>query len=194
MNRTTLRVFATAVAGMTLGMAPSALACGNKFKSNASIANFAIERLMAMPGGVPRPAAVSPSPQAADNSPKIVGMWEVQQWVGNALYDHDFQQFSSDGLEVQNSGFYPPLVGNMCYGVWTQVDSRTFKLKHFGWLFDTNSNFIGKFIMTATMTITPQSADTYTGTFSADTYLPNGQIDPTLHVDGTMSAIRLTVN
>jgi hypothetical protein len=195
MHRTAGKTLAIAITALTLGIAPAAFGCANSptgpgaRTSNALLHTLAAPRLL-------RPEIAAPGGQAAaDSSPKLVGMWEVTQMVGNTLYDHAFQQFFSDGLELQNSGLFPPLVGNMCFGVWTQQDARTFKLKHLGWLFNPVSSFAGTFTLTATITLgSAPIPNTYTATFSVDVTLPNGNIDPSQHADGTMTATRISLN
>lgn len=125
------------------------------------------------------------------HSPAIVGLWEVTLFAGGTVYDHAFQQLHADGLEMQNSGIVPPDFGNVCWGVWQQVSARTFKLKHFGWVFDASGNNTGTFVLTATCKVS-SSGNSYTGTFVADILLPSGEPDPSQHVSGTMSATRLT--
>ena len=84
-------------------------------------------------------------------------------YTGDTLYDHAYQQMYADGNEMQNSGIFPPEVGNVCYGTWKQQDGRTIKLKHFGWLFD-KGVFTGTFALTATITLgTPLGPNTYVG-------------------------------
>ncbi len=94
---------------------------------------------------------------------------------------------------MQNSGIVPPLFDNVCWGLWQQINARTFKLKHFGWPFDADGNNTGTFLLTATITVTA-GGNNYSGTYVADIVLPSGQIDPSQHVTGTMSATRLTLD
>jgi hypothetical protein len=190
------RIMVAAIA-FSITFVPQAKACGNSIIVNAAGANalkmapmFAIA-----PSQLPPPAFTAPAGnQAEDNVPSIVGMWEVTMRTGNVLYEHAFQQFYADGNEMQNSGLYPPEVGNICFGTWKQRDARTFKLKHYGWLFD-HGNLVGTLILTATITVgTPGAGNTYFGNFVADVVLPSGNVDRTQHAEGTMQAKRLTID
>jgi hypothetical protein len=176
---------------------PQAKACGNPTSVPVAGANA----LALAPRLTLGPFNLTPSAdtaafgnQAGDNSPTIVGMWEVTMHTGNVLYEHAFQQFYADGNEMQNSGLFPPEVGNVCFGTWKQRNARSFNLKHYGWLFD-HGNLVGTLILTATITVGTQAAgDTYSGNFVADVVLPSGRVDPTQHAEGTMQAKRLTIN
>ena len=126
------------------------------------------------------------------HGPAIVGMWEVTLLTGGAVYDLAFQQFHADGLEMQNSGIVPPILDNICWGLWRQIGARTFRLKHFGWTFDADGNNTGTFVLTATIKV-GVGENSYTGTYVADILLPSGEPDPSQHVTGTMSATRLTI-
>jgi len=130
--------------------------------------------------------------QSGNNSPFIVGLWEVTMYTSAGLWDHALQQLFADGNETQNSSIYPPEEGNICFGIWTQQDARTFNLKHYGWIFD-KGNFVGKLVLTATLHVgIPGGANTYSGTFLSDVILPSGKIDPTQHFEGNVEAVRLT--
>ena len=185
----------TMIAVAALMFSPQATACGNPTKGpglNRLLAPMLALRTAPEPQNTD--AAVAGS-QASDNSPFIVGMWEVTMTAGGTLYDHAYQQLYGDGNEMQNSGVFPPEVGNICFGVWKQENAKTFKLKHYGWLFN-QGVFTGTYILTATITVGAPvgGVDTYTGSFVADVVLPSGQIDPTQHAVGTMRAVRLSIN
>ncbi len=82
---------------------------------------------------------------------------------------------------------------NVCWGLWRQIDAKTFKLKHFGWTFDADGNNVGTFLLTATITV-GSGGNSYSGTYVADIVLPSGQIDPSQHVTGPILATRLTLD
>jgi len=180
------------MAALCLVLAPAANAC----PTQSAAARLNALRMSAMLRPVPARGAAT---QATGNnnggvhSPAIVGMWEVTLFAGGAVYDHAFQQLHADGLEMQNSGIVHPLFDNVCWGLWQQINARTFKLKHFGWTFDADGNNTGTFLLTATITVTA-GGNNYSGTYVADIVLPSGQIDPSQHVTGTMSATRLTLD
>lgn len=76
-------------------------------------------------GGHTRPVALID----ADSQPSVVGMWHAVFRVGadpnGAVYDDTFQQFGSDGMENIVSSGLPPVLGNVCVGVWKQVGPWT---------------------------------------------------------------------
>jgi hypothetical protein len=193
--RSAARLVVAAMA-VCITFVPQANACGNPTNVSAAGAN-ALTLMSKLTLSMSRLASSADTAaienQVGDNSPFIVGMWEVTLRTGNVLYDHAFQQFYADGNEMQNSALFPPEVGNICFGSWKQLDARSFKLKHYGWLFD-HGNFVGTLILTATITVGNQAArDTYSGHFVADVVLPSGIVDPTQHAEGTIQGKRLTI-
>ena len=184
------KVAGLAVATLCVMLSPQANACGNP-PANAGLNVLTKAPLLAL-RLASRSDAVA-SNQAGD-SPSIAGMWEVTMYTGDTLYDHAYQQMYADGNEMQNSGIFPPEVGNVCYGTWKQQDGRTVKLKHFGWLFE-KGVFTGTFTLTATITLgTPLGPNTYFGSFVADVILPSGTMDPAQHAEGTMRGVRILVD
>ena len=165
------------LAAICLALAPAALACPGQ--NNGA-------RLNAL-----RSLPHSPKLGSGQSGGDIVGLWEVDMTVDGSPYDHAFQQLFRDGNEIQNSQLVPPAEGAICFGRWTQVNGKTFQLKHFGWTFDLAGNYTGEFILTATITLS--GADSYTGTFIADIEF-NGKFDPNAHVEGTITGQRIGSN
>jgi hypothetical protein len=189
----TTKIAAVAATALCIMFAPQARACGNPTNSAGASGLRALAPLLALGRPVTAKAAAA-SNQAGESNPSITGMWEVTMHAGGALYDHAYQQFYADGNEMQNSGIFPPEVGNVCYGIWKQQDARSFKLKHYGWLFE-KGEFVGTFLLTATITVgTPAGGNTYFGTFVADVVLPSGKLDVSQHAEGTVQAVRLTID
>src|SRR5437879_13175186 len=75
----------------------------------------------------------------------IVGLWHVPY---TATYDNNFppggpypptpfpflesfKTWHADGTEFENA-FLPPAGGNICFGVWKDLDDRIVKLHHIG--------------------------------------------------------------
>ena len=187
---------ALAAAALCSVFAPQASACGNQTKevglNKFTASTSRLASAIAQRAHAPE-AAAAPDNRASENSPMIVGMWEMDMYSGGVLFDHAIQQLFSDGNELQNSSLFPPEAGNVCFGVWKQQNARTFKLKHWGWIFD-KGIFLGTYVMTATITVgTPAGPNTYFGNFVADMVLPSGKTDPAQHYEGTIQAKRLTI-
>jgi hypothetical protein len=173
-----------AVAAVCTLFAPEATACSSPETAGRSAGlrgpmvglESAMDRLLP-----PLQTAITGSQDAKDansqdRNSEIVGMWLVAFYIGNTtqLYDQGLQQFYSDGNEMTNSSFFPPVEGSICFGVWQTVGTRTFKLKHIGWTF-ANGNFAGTFRLTATLIVNPQG-DAYVGTYVADIVDASGNV------------------
>jgi hypothetical protein len=122
-------------------------------------------------------------------------MWTVYFYVGTTsqLYDVGIQQFYADGNEMTTDIAAAPATDNTCYGVWEQTANRVFKLKHFGWVFDTNGTFAGRFELTATLRV-DNHGDTFSGTYVADQKDLSGNVIPSLHAEGVLKASRFKID
>jgi len=141
--------------------------------------------------------------QRGGGSASIVGMWKYQLISkGNtahnpsipdgAILDFGYQHWHSDGTEFIESGGGPPATGNFCLGVWGQTGYLTYEINHFPIGFDpTSGDLINYYNLREQDTLSP-SGNSYTGTFTMDTFDTNGnQVD---HVTGTVVATRITVD
>jgi hypothetical protein len=161
--------------------------------SNAAAACFSTPAKTAL--AAPR-ALFSATPAAAlddrDSSSSIVGLWNSVFLLGDgpARYDQTFQIIHADGTEMMISNGLPPALGNVCVGIWQQIAQRTFKLKHMTWNWDANGGFAGTFLMTVTLRLDRRGM-TYTGSWSADSYNPDGELIPELHAEGTARGTRI---
>jgi hypothetical protein len=135
------------------------------------------------------PAAVLDDREAPAS---IVGLWNSEFLLGDgpARYDQTFQIIHADGTEMMVSNGLPPALGNVCVGIWKQIAPRTFKLKHMTWNWDGNGGFAGTFLMTVTLRLDRRGAS-YTGSWSADSYNPDGELIPELHAEGTARGVRI---
>ncbi len=123
----------------------------------------------------------------------IVGLWHVVYTVtGGAPFGVSLKEWHSDGTEFENID-HPAVVGNICFGVWKQVDLRTVHLHHTGWTFDDNGNPTGSFTNDEIDTITPNGMS-YTGTFIFKVFDTNGDYISGTETTGTIAASRITVN
>ena len=59
----------------------------------------------------------------------IVGGWEMTLSVGGTIVDYIFEQFHSDGTEIEND-ITDVLSGNVCMGVWEKLHDGTYGVTH----------------------------------------------------------------
>jgi hypothetical protein len=142
----------------------------------------------------------APSGAAAANwdwndNPSIVGLWRVTFLFGDGpdIYDQGFEQWHSDGTELMVDNGVPPILGNVCIGVWKQVAPRTFKLRHTTWNWDTDGHLTGTFVLIMTVKL-DRHGNTFAGSYVADSYDLAGNIIPAMHVEGVSKAVRITVD
>ena len=129
-----------------------------------------------------------------DPGGSIVGLWHVVYTANGSTFNETLDQWHSDGTEFENA-WLPPDTGNICFGVWKEVATRTVRLHHIGWLFTPGSNpptASGSFTLDETNVVS-RDGKTYTGTFTFKTYDSTGA--PTdIEVKGTIAATRITVD
>jgi hypothetical protein len=137
-------------------------------------------------------AAPAAAPDDRDSSASIVGLWNSEFLLGDgpARYDQTFQIIHADGTEMMVSNGLPPALGNVCVWIWQQVSPRTFKVKHMTWNWDGNGGLAGTFLMTVTLRL-DRRGTSYTGSWSANSYNPDGELIPELHAEGTARGIRI---
>jgi hypothetical protein len=181
---------------MIAAMAVAALCASFAVEANASCLKTPLKDRLALPAL--RVAAPGAAQAQGGNDPSgaatwLVGMWLSEFRVGDALYDQTLQQFHSDGTENILSNGLPPVLGNVCLGIWTQLGSRTIKLRHLAWNWDADGQFAGLFQMIVTFEV-DRSGSSYAGTFVADSYDLSNNVIPELHVEGTVRAARLRVD
>jgi hypothetical protein len=59
----------------------------------------------------------------------IVGGWEMTLSLGGTITDYIFEQFHSDGTEIEND-ITDVLSGNVCMGVWEKLYDGTYGVTH----------------------------------------------------------------
>ena len=128
--------------------------------------------------------------KALDNNNSIVGLWYVNYTTGGEPLYQSFDQWHSDGTELENPNL-APATGALCVGVWKQVGTRTFQLHHVGWNFDINGNSLGSFTLDETNTVS-RNGLTYKGTFDLKFYDVDGNLVD--EVTGTQTATRIAVH
>src|SRR6202789_3770038 len=122
----------------------------------------------------------------------IVGLWHVTYTTSsNAPFAVSLKEWHSDGTEFENVD--RGVVGNICFGVWQQIGSRTFRLHHTGWTYDDNGNPTGSFIINETETVASNGMS-YTGNFDFKVYDTKGDYISGTETTGTIAASRITVD
>jgi hypothetical protein len=101
-----------------------------------------------------------------------------------------------DGTEFENA-FLPSSGGNICFGVWKELDKGTVKLHHIGLMFNPDGSISSIFTVDETYTVAPDGK-TYKGTFDFKLWPPSydavGVGRPISEVKGTVAATRITVD
>lgn len=139
----------------------------------------------------------------------IVGLWKFEMiskstrnntnpMPDGTLIDFGTAAWHADGTELQTSGIRHPSDGNVCQGVWEQVDHATFVLNHYA-LAWTNGNYTGPVNIRARVTVDP-TGQRYSGQFVTVVYLasvtPGHEFDENTAlatITGTFTATRVTV-
>jgi len=168
---------------------------------------------------LPRTASASPVSFLADESlveglpeylpasgaggGSVIGMWHAILRIGDAsgpVYDEVFQQFHSDGTEMIVSNGLPPVLGNVCVGVWNRTGPGTYKLRHMTWNwspetggFGVPGTFAGHFELKVRLRLN-DSGNGYRGTWQAKNYDTDGNHLPELDADGVVTGNRITVD
>jgi hypothetical protein len=148
--------------------------------------------------GHPRVLAYDGRPGAIEVPDSIVGMWVVTFFFGDGpdVFDHGLEQFHADGTEITMDVAVPPAAGNVCLGVWEKTATRSVKLHHLGFNWDTSANpatLAGLFVLDMTVTL-GRGGDSFSGHYVTDSFDNDGVIIPSLHAEGTVRAQRVQVH
>ncbi len=141
--------------------------------------------------------------------PAIVGLWKFEMiskstpnhtnpMPDGTLIDFGTAAWHGDGTEMQTSGIRNPSDGDVCQGVWEQVDRSTFVLNHYA-LAWTNGTYTGPVNIRARVTVDPLG-QSYSGQFVTVVYLASAtaghEFDETTvlaTITGTFTAKRVTI-
>jgi hypothetical protein len=144
-------------------------------------------------------AATAGNEESSDNSAgyhrqAIVGTWLADWFVGhtNQRYDRLITIFHADGNETENDIAVPPATENVCYGVWEQTGRNQFTMRHVGWVFDRDGNYLGAVEVVATVSLTNHGSG-FRGRYVLEQYDPAGNIIPADHADGDIKGTRYTL-
>jgi len=120
----------------------------------------------------------------------IVGLWHVTYNTAGQLFYESFDQWHSDGTELENPNL-PPIGGSVCVGVWKLTANGVVQLNHVGWNFDSNGNSTGTFSLGERNTVSADG-NTYQGVFDYKSFDIDGNL--LVEIKGTQTATRITVN
>ena len=144
-----------------------------------------------------------------DERAAIVGLWKFEMlskstpkntnpMPDGTLIDFGTAAWHADGTEFQTSGIRNPADGDVCQGVWEQIDDSTFVLNHYA-LAWTNGTYTGPVNIRAQVTV-DGSRNRYSGHFVTIVHLasatPGHEFDETTvlaTITGTFTATRVTV-
>jgi hypothetical protein len=140
---------------------------------------------------LPMLAQAESDESASATSDSIVGLWHVVYTAGGSVFNESLDQWHSDGTEFENA-FLPVAGGNICFGVWKTVGTRTVRLHHIGWTYDPTAGGPANGTFTVDETnIISRDGKTYTGSFTFKTFPSTGE---GVEVKGTVAATRITVD
>jgi hypothetical protein len=143
--------------------------------------------------------ATTANPHALEPGRAIVGMWKFQfTSLGTldlgipdgAVLDAGFQTWHADGTELTNSG-RPPATGNFCMGVWA-YDRSGYRLNHYALGTNPDGSPAGVANLREHVVVS-RDGNSLSGQMSIDQYDLSGTT-VIVHLDGTFSATRVSVN
>lgn len=167
---------------------------------------------------VPNKAAAAPAipfvnphwEEKGNDKAGIVGLWHVI-YTGTTddnfppggpfpptpfQFLESFKTWHADGTEFENA-FLPPTGGNICFGVWKEVDDSTVKLHHVGLMFKPDGGLLAIFTVDETDKVA-SDGKTYNGSFDFKLWPPSydavGKGSPISEVKGTTAATRISVD
>jgi hypothetical protein len=129
---------------------------------------------------------------ASDTS--IVGLWNTTFFAGDGpgIWDQAFEQWHSDGTELAVDNAVPPVLGNVCVGVWKQT-GKTITLRHVTWNWDSEGRLAGTFQLLMTVAV-DRRGRAFSGTYVSDSFDLAGNVIPELHAEGVVRGRRISVD
>jgi hypothetical protein len=127
----------------------------------------------------------------ANWSKSIVGLWHTLYTSNGSPFFETLKEWHSDGTEFENVN-HNPAIGSVCVGVWKQVNARSVRLHHLGFLFAADGTPNGTFVVDETDTLAANGMS-YDGSFTFRIYDVSGHYTGTEYI-GTVAATRITVN
>jgi hypothetical protein len=151
----------------------------------------AVKAGCAVPYTGPVPAKAEPAPKIpfishpADDDDDwrepgtIVGLWHLIYTAtsttagplpvpivppGSFPFLESYKTWHADGTEFENA-FLPPVVGNVCFGVWKEKRDGSVKLHHIGLMFDPATGKVANVFTVDEINRVARDGKTYSGTF-----------------------------
>jgi hypothetical protein len=123
----------------------------------------------------------------------IVGLWFTVFKIDDFVWNRGFQQYHAGNTELSVDSSVPPVLGNVCIGVWKRTGPRTFKLRHVTWNWNLDGSPAGTFLLITTVHL-DEHGHAYAGTFESDSFDTDGNVIPDFHAEGTVTGRRITVD
>jgi hypothetical protein len=117
----------------------------------------------------------------------IVGLWVVHYTSDFGPEFDTYQQFHSDGLEIESPSFSL----GQCMGTWKQTANRSVQLSHVGWIPGGGPNGSVRFVLTEIITVS-LDRDSFDGAYDQKFYDADGNL--VLEDTGTTHATRISVD
>jgi len=145
--------------------------------------------------------------EESNGSAAIVGLWHVIYTANSASpsgnfpptpfqFLESFKTWHADGTEFENA-FVPSTGGNICFGVWKELDHGSVKLHHLGLMFDSMGRVSNIFTIDEKDKVA-SNGKTYIGNFDFKLWPPNfdavGVGTPLAEVTGSTAGTRITVD
>jgi hypothetical protein len=139
------------------------------------------------------PALAAQAPPAARTS--IAGMWLTDFLLGDGpdVYDQMFQQYHQGGTETSLSNGLPPVLGNVCLGIWQAIGPWTFVVKHVAWNWNPDHTLAGTFVLEFEVTVDASGLE-FDGSWSASNFDLEGTHLADLDADGLVRGARITID
>jgi hypothetical protein len=138
---------------------------------------------------------LSPAVKAEEDAPPIVGLWRVDYTTAcqPAVLPPEFltyQQFHSDGLEIETPVFTP----GVCMGAWKLMASNMVQIYHVGWTPGgiPSAPTSVRFVFTETLTVS-LNRNSYQGTVDQTFYDAPVGGNVVAHCTATTHATRISV-
>jgi hypothetical protein len=167
-------------------------------EASANCSSFTTKAATALSTARALPSIRSAAPliTAADlkekgNDTAITGLWQTAVLVDGVVVDQAFETFTSDGNELMIDTT-PPVLDNVCNGVWANLGQRKYRIKHPSWTFDLDGTLTGTAVIRTDLVLN-KNGNQFTGQVVIFIYDLDGNLvdtTPTFDLKGS----RITVD